>query len=232
MKEYEESTVENDLVDASAEMGVNNSQVATENVGHQEQSNQNEINWKQANEALSQMKLDKARVEGELQALRGYMNNSQQPQQQKPKQFFEGRERDDLPNIDDVENYVSNVVNSKTREFETTIEQLKLQAIDPKYKEVIGKYQEHLPLALKESILQSPTPWQTAYEAITNSAVYYRDQIASQQHPDAKRIMENSQKPKTLSGVSQASSLSEASRYEQMSDDEIIALGDRFSRGG
>ncbi|MCH8289002.1 MAG: hypothetical protein IID12_07860, partial [Candidatus Marinimicrobia bacterium] len=56
------------------------------------------------------------------------------------------------------------------------------------------------------------------YEAITNSAAYYRDQIAKEHHPDAKRIVENSMKPKTLSGVSQASSLSEASRYEHMSD--------------
>jgi len=231
--EEENVSVENSQVDAGEQMGVNHGVATHETVTHepQQEVSQNEINWRQANEALSQMKEEKARLAGELQALKAYMAQSQQPQQAQ-KSYFDGRERDDYANIHDVESYVNNALGAKAQEFKSTIEQLQLQAKDPNYKSVIEKYQQHLSPAMKDLILRSENPWTTAYEAVTNSAAYYRDQLSSQQHPDARRITENARKPQTVSGVSQASSLSEASRYENMSDDELIAMGNRFARGG
>jgi len=231
--EEENVSVENGQVDAGEQMGVNHEVATHETVTHEpsQEVSQNEINWRQANEALSQMKEEKARLAGELQALKAYMAQSQQPQQAQ-KSYFEGRERDDYANIHDVESYVNNALGAKAQEFKSTIEQLQLQAKDPNYKSVIEKYQQHLSPAMKDLILRSENPWTTAYEAVTNSAAYYRDQLSSQQHPDARRITENARKPQTVSGVSQASSLSEASRYENMSDDELIAMGNRFARGG
>jgi uncharacterized protein YdcH (DUF465 family) len=233
MQEEHSSSVENSQVDVGAQMGVTHEVATHETVSHEQQPqvSQNEINWRQANEALSQMKDEKARLAGELQALKSYIAQSQQPQQAQ-KSYFDGRERDDYANIHDVEAYVNNALGAKTQEFKATIEQLQLQAKDPHYKSVIEKYQQHLSPAMKDLILRSENPWTTAYEAVTNSAAYYRDQISSQQHPDARKILDNSRKPQTVSGVSQASSLSEASRYEHMSDDELIAMGNRFARGG
>lgn len=232
-EEIEQETVENVApVDEGHQQSGEMDQVAADNVEHQEQSQQSqqEINWRQANEALAQMKEEKARLAGELEALKSMYYQKPQQEEQKPS-FFNGRERDDYAQIADLESYVSNVKNQVSQEVRQELEHVQLKAIDPNYKQTIEKYSKTLPQSVREQLARTGS-WVTAYETVTNSAAYYRDQLASQQHPNAQKIMDNAQKPRTLSGVSQASTLSEASRYEQMSDADIIAMGDRYARGG
>lgn len=232
-EQFEQSVEQTAPVDGGQQQSGVMDQVAVGHVEQQEpayeQPSQQDVNWKQANEALAQMKEEKARLAGELEALKSMVA---QPRQEQPRSYFDGRERDEHPNISDLEIYVNNVVGQKSKEVKQQLEQVQLKGMDPNYKQTIEKYSKHLPQSLKEQIAMSETPWLTAYEAVTSSAAYYRDQISQQQHPNAQKIAENQRKPKTLSGVSQASSLSEASRYEAMSDEEIIAMGNKYANGG
>lgn len=227
-------------VDAGAEMGVE-SQVATENMGEMPEANRQEYNWRQANESLSQMKQEKDQMQQQLHVLTNYVQQHQQAQmaQQAPQPeqgFFQGREKEDLSSIGDVEGYVNTYVDKqvgqKTREFQLTIDELQVKAKDPNFKQTIETYQQFLTPAQKQTIMQSSNPWSEAYNAVTATAGYYKDQISQQQSPSAKRISDNMQKPGSVSSVGSSASLRQAEKWENYSDAELIRLGDQYAMGG
>lgn len=227
-------------VDDGIQMGAE-TQVATENMGEMPEQNRQEYNWRQANESLSRMKEEKNQMQQQLHVLTNYVQQHQQAQQaqqtpQTEQGFFQGREKDDLSSIGDIEGYVNTYVNDlvgqKTKEFQLTIDELQVKAKDPNFKQTIETYQQFLTPAQKQAIMQSNNPWSNAYEAVVNSAAYYKDQISKQQSPSAKRISDNMQKPGSLSSVGSSASLRSADKWENYSDAEIIRLGDQYAQGG
>ncbi|MDB4726208.1 hypothetical protein OAF54_02135, partial [bacterium] len=230
-------------VDGGEQSGAENTQVAAENVGEMPEANRQEYNWRQANESLSTMKAENAAMRQQVQMLTNFANQSQQinQQQQQPQQtgYFHGREKEDLSSVGDVEAYVDNALGAKTKEFQQTIQQLQLQndqmqlqAKDPEFKQKIETYQQYLTDAQKQAIVNSSKPWSDAYDAVVNSAAYYRDQISQQQSPSAKRISDNSQKPGSLSSVGSSASLSRSSSWENYTDADLIRMGDNYANGG
>ena len=229
MQETAQETVAQSYDDGS-NMGVD-TQVATEMDNAQPEQRQ-EYNWRAANESLSRMKDENNGLRNELNQLKGYVSslvNAQQPQDQG---FFQGREKDDLLSVGEVESYVSTVVGKKERELNSTIDMLQVQGRDPEFRQKIEAYQQYLTESQKRAILQSTNPWSDAYEAVVNSAAYYKDQITKQNDPKAQRIMQNASKPASLSSMGSAASLDRSGHWENMSDEQIIAMGDSFARGG
>lgn len=239
----ENTTVEQaSHVDGGEQSGAE-SQVAAENQGQMNEASGQEHNWKQANESLSTMKAENAAMRQQVQMLTNFATQAQQVNQQQQQQqqpgFFQGREKEDLSSVGDVEGYVERALGAKTKEFQETIQQMQIQndkmqvhARDPEYKQKIEAYQQYLTDAQKQAIVNSSSPWSEAYDAITSNAAYYRDQISQQQSPSARRISDNTQKPGSLSSVGNSASLSRSTSWENYSDSDIINMGDNFANGG
>ena len=109
---------------------------------------------------------------------------------------------------------------------------MQVQSKDPNFKQKIETYQQFLTDAQKQAILHSQKPWSDAYDAVVNSAAYYKDQISQQQSPSSKRISDNSQKPGSLSSVGSSASLSRSTSWENYSDAELVRMGDNYANGG
>jgi len=226
--EMAEQTVESSHVDGG-EMSGENTQVAAENGSYESAQDHN---WKQANETLSKMKEENSQLRDQLYALQNQVSNFAQPQQSQEQNFFGDKEASDYAEISDLQRYVNDVVGKKEREMQSTIDMVQVQAKDPDFKKKIETYQKYLTKSQKQAIMNSSTPWSDAYEAVVNSAAYYKDQLAEASNPSAQRIANNMSKPGSVAGMGSSASLNRASQWENMSDAEIIAMGDSYAMGG
>lgn len=238
--------VENNHVDGGKQSGEEMSQVAVGNSGEMPKATNQDYNWKQANEALSSMKADKHEMAKQLHSLTSLVTQLQEQNKGQQQSYFHDREKADIPNIEDVEGYVKNIVgakekefdektrafNEKTREFQLKLDEMNVKAVNPDFKETIERFQPYLSDSQKKVIINSETPWSDAYNAVVNSAAYYKDQISKQQSPGAKRISDNSQKIGSLSSVGNSASLSRSTSWENYSDEELIRMSDNFANGG
>jgi len=221
-------TVETSHVD-DGQMSGENSQVAAEMESNAESAQDH--NWRQANETLSKMKEENSLLRDQLYALQNQVSSFSKPQNNE-QNFFGDKDLSDYAELSDVQRYVNDVVGKKEKEMQSTIDMIQVQAKDPNFKKKIETYQKYLTNSQKQAIMSSQTPWTDAYEAVVNSAAYYKDQLAESSNPSAQRIANNMSKPGSLAGMGSSASLNRASQWENMSDAEIIAMGDSYAMGG
>jgi len=209
--ETEGVTVENEA--PVAEEQGEEAQVATEKTNNQE------LNWRKANETMAEQSARIRQLSEELSRL--------QSPPVKEEDFFSGRDDDDILTVADFKKALSR----KEKEYNQQIAELSARSRRPDFEEVTTKYGKLLPDAVKQAILHAPNPYDALYEACKGSLEYYKDQISSQQHSDAARAAENLKKPGNASGVGGSGALSKASLYENMGLDEIRALSYRYASG-
>jgi len=193
-----------------------NTQVAAEKV-----TSDVEINWRAANEALRSQSQELKQLRVELDQ---YRSSQDAP---KKKGYFDGRDKDDIPTFGEVEN----VLAERERTYQASLQELNIRSSYPDYNDVVNKYGKMLPESVKRGIINSPNPYLAAYEACKDSSSYYKDQIANIQHPDAKRVTDNMQKPGNASAIGNSGTLGKASYYENLSENVILEMSNRFIRG-
>lgn len=177
-----------------------NTQVATE--GQEQQETAQERNWRAANETM--------RGQGdEIRALKAELQKLQAPPQPQ-------RDKDDIPSVGDVDAILS----QKEAEWNQKFAVLEARARFPDLKKTIGKYGKLLPESAKVAIVNSANPHVTAYELCAILAE--KDKMANTVHDGAKRVKENLNKVGSASAVGGKGTLSEAKRFENMSEEDVL----------
>lgn len=115
------------------------------------------------------------------------------------------------------------------RQYQLSIEELRIAQKYPDYQEVVSKF---LPDIIKNnpklrSTLETTQDYELAYYLAKNSDSYKSTEKKKQIHTDAERIVQNSQKPGSLSSVGSASSIAQVKRYKDMSDEEFANVAMR-----
>lgn len=115
------------------------------------------------------------------------------------------------------------------RQYQLSIEELRVAQKYPDYQEVVSKF---LPEIIKNnpkfrSTLETTQDYELAYYLAKNSDAYRSTEKKKQVHSDAERIVQNSQKPGSLSSVGSASSIAQVKRYKDMSDEEFANVVSR-----
>jgi len=164
-------------------------------------------------------------LNAELEQLKGSSMNRQEKQELKD--FFADRDDDDLPTVGEIRRLKAEM----QREWQAKQAQLEAKARYPDMDEVINKYGKQLPESVKMAVLNAPNPHLAAYEACIHSDAYYKQQMVDNQHADAKRAEKNLSKPGSASSVGGSGALSKAGYYENLGEDELLAMSDRFIRG-
>jgi hypothetical protein len=185
-------------------------QVATEQEGQKSESVQ-ERNWKAANESMRSMG-------GEIRALKAELAKSKEP----PKP---ARDRDDIPTVGDVDDLMA----KKEAELNQKLAILEARAQYPEMDKTIEKYGKLLPESVKMAVLRADNPHIAAYEACMLLAE--KDNLANTVHAGAKRVKENLNKVGSASSVGGTGTLSDAKRFENMSEEEVLEHSQKILNG-
>jgi hypothetical protein len=222
-------TKENEAINGSStdDVGETTDQGAADTTAQSEQDNNSDasdnVNWQAANDTMKQQREKIKDLEEKMEAL----PKTPPPETPTPAGLFEGRDKDDYPTYAEIEI----ALKQKESEFAATLAQVQFQAANPGASEIINKYAKQLDPSLQQAIAQSGS-WDAAYKACINSAAYYKDNIAKEKNTAAEKAKENANLPGNASSVGGTGAIGESSKYENMSDAEIIALSDKYKQGG
>ena len=211
------------------DMGVTN-QVAdgtdvkqdTQLVEGTKQDSPQEINWKRANETMSQQsQLIKAR-EAELAQLREQLASA-------TKQTVY-RDKDDVPTYGDLDEETSKV-RKEMNELKTQLNIAKIEAREGiSVDEMLKKYGNEVPESVQSIILQSGNI-NAAIDACRQTPSYIRDNFKDVTKPQAQKALDNADKVKVPGSIGTSGSLSKGGRYKNMSSEERIQMMHRYSHG-
>jgi hypothetical protein len=186
------------------------------------EQNAGDRNWQAANETMRQQRERIQRVESELENLR----SSSKPAETK-KSLFDGRDKEDYPTFNEIEG----AFEKKERQLDATIAELNFKAAHPGGKEIIDKYGKQLDPSVRLALGQSGS-WEAAYNACIDSTAYYKDHVAKEQNTAAAKAKENLSKPGSVSSVGGVGAMSDAAKFENMNDADILALSRKYRQGG
>lgn len=173
--------------------------------------------------ALQSERAQRQAKEQEAQMLRDHMALLQANQvQQQPKRHdeFDGLTESDVLTVGDYKKSISNLV----RQYQLSIEELRMSQKYPDYQEVITKY---LPEVLKtnprlQDTIRETQDYELAYYLAKNSDFYKTENRKKKINADAERIVQNSSKAGTLSSMGSTSPISQVRRYKDMSDADFM----------
>lgn len=199
-----QETVENTQVDAGKE------------------SDSQDINWAKARETMAELSEAKKQSQAEIKALKAEIASMQKAKESQ----FNGRDEDDLITVKDLKESLA----EKEKAYQTELAELRVQAQYPDYSEVLNKYGKTLPQEALEAIKYAPNPYKTAYVLCKQSPAFIKDQMSYENFSDAKKVKENLKKPGNPAKAGNGGLLSNISKYQNMSGDEILALNAKYRR--
>ena len=178
--------------------------------------------------ALQSERGQRQHLEEELRMIKDHlalMNSNQQPPPAPPKDELEGIEDSDVLTYGEAKKLLGKV----QKNYQGSIEELKMNQKYPDYQEVIQKY---LPEVLKTNpalrrSLEQTQDYELAYHLAKNSDDYKTQKKTQKKSLDAQRIVENSEQAGSLSSLGGTSPISQAKRYKDMKDDEFRELVNR-----
>lgn len=172
----------------------------------------------QAERAQRQNLQDELRVIKDHIALMQAQQNASSQNQQTAKEDA-GYDKDDVITYGELEKLLS----KKERQYQMSIEELKMVQKYPDYQEIVTKY---LPEVLTQnpslrSTLAETQNYELAYYLAKTSGGYQNTSKSKKKNADAERIVQNAQETGSLSSVGSTSPMNQAKRYKDMSDEDF-----------
>lgn len=169
--------------------------------------------------ALQSERTQRQQLAEELQMIKDNMAMLERNQSSQYMQREEEWSDDDIPTWGELKKFQS----QKEKQYQQTIQELRLAQKHPDYSEVVTKY---LPNVLKQNpdlreTLEKTQDYNLAYYLAKNSEEYKAENYKEKKNSDAQRILENSQQVGNLSSVGSTSPIDAAKRYKNMSDEEF-----------
>lgn len=176
-------------------------------------------------DALQAERAERQKLQDELRMLRDNMHLMQTQQQNtKPqeKDEFSDLSDDDVLTVGEFKK----ALKKKEQDYQMSIQELKVSQKYPDYQQVVSEY---LPEVLKQNpsladSLRKTQDYELAYYLAKNSDAYKQKSEKPKKSQDAERIVQNANRPGSLSGVGKKSPISEAKRYRDMSADEFAKV--------
>ena len=179
--------------------------------------------------ALQSERDQRQEVQEELRMIKDHLalveSNQHRPPPPPVKDEFEGVDDSDVLTYGEAKKLLGSV----QKNYQGSIEELKMTQKHPDYQEVIQKY---LPEVLKTNpalrrSLEKTKDYELAYHLAKNSDLYKDQNKKTKKSLDAQRIVENSAQAGSLSSLGSTSPISQAKRYKDMKDTEFRELVNR-----
>lgn len=176
-------------------------------------------------EALQAERQQRQAIEEKLQAIENHLSlmQSQNKQQELSQQDeMASLNDDDVLTVGEAKKFLQQM----NAETQISLQEMKVQQKYPDYQEVVTKY---LPDIIKEKPwladnLRKTQDYELAYDLAKNSEAYKKQHRQQRKNADAEAILRNAEQSGALSSVGHTSPVSEAKRYNQMSDSDFMKL--------
>ena len=135
---------------------------------------------------------------------------------------FGNLQDDDVLTVGEAKKHLSKLRN----DYQMSVEELKMQQTFPDYEETVRKF---LPEILREDpdlrveIENAKNPYRLAYTLAKRSNKFIEEKAQNTKSKTAERILENSQRPGSLSAVGSNSPKSQMGNWKNMSDKDFMA---------
>jgi hypothetical protein len=189
-----------------------------------------ELNFKALREEIDRVKAEKEEIRANMELMRANVAQLQQPKEPtKEQKMFEGMNKDDIPNVGDIEA----AWNRREAEYQSRIEELQIAQKYPDYAEVMEKFTAPLLKQkphLAEGIIGAKNRALHAYELGKMHQMSQKQEIPvpevkpPEPSKTAQKIVENARKPGSLSSAGGQGALSKADYFASMSDKEFMEM--------
>jgi len=180
-------------------------------------------------EALQAERAQRQGLQEELRVIKDHialMQAQQNTNQSKPKEDeMDGLADDDVLTVGEAKKYLSKM----NQQYQMSIEELKMVQKHPDYQDVVSQY---LPEVIKQNpslrkTLQDTQDYELAYYLARNSESYKKANKQMKKSADAERIVQNAQQAGSLSSMGSTTSMNQARKYKEMSDEDFGKLVNR-----
>lgn len=167
---------------------------------------------KQRQELQQNMKM----LQEHLEVLR-----ANRPQETPKEDQFSNLQDDDVLTVGEAKKFLG----SLEKNYQMSIEELKMQQRNPDYSEIVSKYLPEVIAEnpdLRDEIQRAKNPYKLAYYLAKKSDKYQTDNTKKTKNETAERILKNSSRPGSLASVGQSSTKSTSKGWKQMTDQEFL----------
>ncbi len=148
------------------------------------------------------------------------------PAKQEKDDDFGNLQDDDVLTVGDAKRQLSKIQN----EYKMSVEELRMQTAHSDYTDVVKNY---LPDVLRDDpdlrveIENAVNPYKLAYKLAKRSDKYLTEQKKNTKNETAERILENANRPGSLSAVGSTAPKSKSGNWKSMSDKDFMAQVNR-----
>ena len=171
--------------------------------------------------ALQSERAQRQQIQDELKMMKKHLAliQARAAAPQQPKDELDNLSDDDVLTVGEAKKFL----NRMNKQYQGSIEELKMTQKYPDYQEVVTKY---LPDVIKQNprvaqTLQATQDYELAYLLATSSDKYKAERKRAKKNSDAERIVQNASQAGSLSSVGQTSPINKAKRYKDMSDEDF-----------
>ena len=178
--------------------------------------------------ALQAVRREKQQTEEQNRMLQDHlslMQANQAPQATKQDEY-EGLSDDDVLTVGEAKKFLGKIENN----YKTSVAELSAQQKYSDYNEVVTKYLPDVVKqnpALRTTLQNDENRYELAYFLAKNSDSYREATHEVKKSTEAQRIVENGQRPGSLSAVGSAAPQSQVSNIRNMSDDDFMKMANR-----
>lgn len=178
--------------------------------------------------ALQAERRDRQQAQDQNKMLQDHLSLMQANQTpQAPKQDeYEGLSDDDVLTVGEAKKFLGKIENN----YKTSVAELSAQQKYSDYNDVVTKYLPDVVKknpALRTTLQNDENRYELAYFLAKNSDSYREATHEVKKSTEAQRIVENGQRPGSLSAVGSAAPQSQVSNIRNMSDDDFMKMANR-----
>ncbi len=143
-----------------------------------------------------------------------------------PQDEMSGMSDDDVLTVGEAKKFLGQIQNN----YQTSVEELRVQTKYNDYNDVVTKYLPDVIKnnpALKTTLQNDPNKHELAYYLARNSDAYRGAHHEAKKSDDAQRIVQNGQRPGSLSAVGSTSPQSQVRNIKNMADKDFMAMANK-----
>jgi len=180
--------------------------------------------------ALQAERRERQQLQEQTKLLQDHMALLQANQNIKPQEQsvddYAGMSDDDVLTVGEAKKFLGKI----QQNYQTSVEELRVQQKYSDYNDVVTKYLPDVIAknpALKTTLQNDPNRYELAYYLARNSDSYRAANHEARKSTEAQRIIDNGQRPGTLSSVGSTSPQSQVSSFKNMSDAEFMKIANK-----
>ncbi len=171
-------------------------------------------------DALQAERRERQQLQEEVKVLRDHMVLMDRRTPEPVQETLPGMADDDILTVGEAKKYIKSLDDN----YRSSIQEIRFSQANTDYEEVVRQY---LPEVIKENprlreTLQNNSDFELAYHLAKNSKGYREANFGKTIHPDAEKLVQNTQRAGSLSQTGSTAPVNSVKNYKQMTDADFM----------